>query len=1721
MRSSSLNINVKGSALYTNSSFFSVSGAIVEYYIRGFCVSREKGGRNHLFTHSPIHLFTLLLFLLLPSVSFAAPQMADYCYLPPFVTDPNTPPNVMLVYEKGDNTLKRAYKGSSYDNDTTYEGFFDSSAYYTYDSAKGYFKKANCTPKADNSYNCFPGNLLNWAFTSNLDITREVFYGFGWPKASGSSGAGEVFTYKGCFIADSGGASASTCEGCSDIDAPSSGCQSPVSKGQWSDGPTTCPQPASVNIGGTNYSYAIQIRKASGNSPTKIDFIRVKVGGTAPSCEGKANACLVSAECYTPVSSGQVKVRFGKSCSKNSAKACTLDSDCYPTDTNGVCQWDNRSGILQEYADKDQDYTYDSDAPRFGLRRWALSAAGEGGDRNKDILCDKAGGETTCSSTSGNCTSTSKTTLLRGILNATSKEPETESGSAPLGDMMRRIVYYFKGIATETDYADKDNAYTQTAYCWASDPAKKCRKNFAFFVTTGADITDSSPLSETCPNNTDANSSAFSQNTCYAYTNDLSVEDGTQNISSYIVHMDFYGDTCNSDAQCNTDSGQYCDKAKGYCRSSVAKLQYAADKGGGQYVSVSDPTRLRSILEGVLLNILSTSASASTVATLTTQTRESSTLTQAYFYPKRQGTPLRWIGYLRLLWSDSGANLREDTKNPGWLDLKNDKILSFWYSETGCSGGPCYRAMLFNDTGGDLKIDSCYTPAGDNTIDNEAVKAIWNAQTVLKNRTTDDRVIKVGIGDTSGVVDSSTCSGPDVDNKYSGFCDFKTSSPDLMATFRPFWNISSYCSNNISRWCADTSDCNYCTANPNRSCSFNPDCNYCDRKTTLRCTNDGGCYLSDYGTCNTTTGKCTIYWCNDGSGTCDTLETPCGVSGICKEKDCLSDDECTKNYGPCVTDTCNTSGFTCNAECDTNCAESVIRFVRGYDRPTPSGSSFRIRHQCDDASDDTSCPTGKTCCPSGQTCDTTTGLCSGPDVRMTLKLGDIVYSTPRISPNSAVSGYDITYKDTTYSNWVNSKIKGNCTSNDDCTSPDTCQTVGSYKICGGGGCSTDADCPSGTCLSGTCAGDGYTSIVIVGANDGMVHAFKVSKIKDISPAKDNCYGDASCGDVGANEGSQVARFADRPHWAKTSDTGSEPDTSPPTDIGKEMWAYVPFNAVPFLNWYCSESYCHISMVDARFIVVDASIDYDKDGSVEAIETGRSDTTSRCDTPTGSCACPPLVDGKCTYPWRRLLIGAMGVGGKQITVGSNIWSSSIFVLDITNPASPTLLWERPLPDGTLTTSTPAVVRLGAGDANGTWYLVIGSGPTSVGTNTVSYKSSNANIYVFDLRTGTPSATLDVGVSGVAVGDMMAVDMDNDYQVDDVYFGTYGGTGSSPKGKLYRLRIRNGASYNTTPSAENWPISIVTVPGGGDGRPIYASPEIAQDTYRNRWLYVGTGLYLSGEHAKPRCSNNESLTCNSDDDCIAAAAGTCGRDEYVGAFKETEACWKGSGTCNEYNKFLNTTDISFTGAKATQIGCFCAGNLLQTYDCNPDTGTCSGSCGPDEDIVVLKVTDATISGSGVPPSCSALKDKAAIDCLSNLITNNYDGWFRIIKGQKSFSRPFIAGGLANYTTFEPKSTVCSLGGDTHLYSLHYTTGTAYVQPTIYLAAGTSGTVASRSLTINASVNLGTGVPPLGESLVALPLSGETYRVITQVSGGLPGTTMSATLPAKSGYILWLVK
>ncbi len=159
-----------------------------------------------------------------------------------------------------------------------------------------------------------------------------------------------------------------------------------------------------------------------------------------------------------------------------------------------------------------------------------------------------------------------------------------------------------------------------------------------------------------------------------------------------------------------------------------------------------------------------------------------------------------------------------------------------------------------------------------------------------------------------------------------------------------------------------------------------------------------------------------------------------------------------------------------------------------------------------------------------------------------------------------------------------------------------------------------------------------TSYIFAGANDGMLHVFRAGFLKTYKPQEDKPL--------------------------KLLDLFDDNIESTPQYLGKEEWAFIPQNALPYLVWYGHKDYCHIPTVDYRTYVFDASI-------------GRGPEETK--TPDS---------------WRTLLLGVMGFGGKEICIkkqGNNCiesYSSSIFVLDLTDwlkgtSSEPKVLWERAL------------------------------------------------------------------------------------------------------------------------------------------------------------------------------------------------------------------------------------------------------------------------------------------------------------------------------------------------------------------------------------------------------------------------------------------------------------
>ncbi len=331
-------------------------------------------------------------------------------------------------------------------------------------------------------------------------------------------------------------------------------------------------------------------------------------------------------------------------------------------------------------------------------------------------------------------------------------------------------------------------------------------------------------------------------------------------------------------------------------------------------------------------------------------------------------------------------------------------------------------------------------------------------------------------------------------------------------------------------------------------------------------------------------------------------------------------------------------------------------------------------------------------------------------------------------------------------------------------------------------------------------------VIYAGGNDGMVHAFN-----------------------GGWYDSDTKRFLGA--------HGSAPGSTTNYALGAELWAYVPYNALPHLDYLMRPSYGtvtsdHVYFVDLKPRIFDAKIFAD-------------DT----DHPGG---------------WGTVLVIGMRLGGGATTVDINLdgattdnrtLTSSVAIFDITNPDNPPrLLLEFTHPDLGFTTALPAPVTVGTNnEGDGDWYLMLGSGAdtTTTGFDMVA-STQNAKLFLIDLKDAVAgnSTVLEsgfgtggivtLGDSNSFISDLTAVDfgLDN-FTTDALYFGTVSGniyTGWG--GKIYRLMMQQNTGAAQEALADWTPQEVLDA-----GAPVTAPVAVAGDSLLNRWLFIGTGRYFT--------------------------------------------------------------------------------------------------------------------------------------------------------------------------------------------------------------------------------------------------------------------------------------
>ena len=372
-------------------------------------------------------------------------------------------------------------------------------------------------------------------------------------------------------------------------------------------------------------------------------------------------------------------------------------------------------------------------------------------------------------------------------------------------------------------------------------------------------------------------------------------------------------------------------------------------------------------------------------------------------------------------------------------------------------------------------------------------------------------------------------------------------------------------------------------------------------------------------------------------------------------------------------------------------------------------------------------------------------------------------------------------------------------------------------------------------------------MVFVGSNAGMLHAIKLGKL-ELFEEKDK----------------------------KASLSGAE------AELGKEEWAFIPKNVLPYLRYATDMDYCHTYTVDHTPYTFDASI-----GTTDCTEANYWDC-SKFDPTTGE----PLGATR----WRTIIIGGMRQGGAckdactsdinndgsidetdcVETPAPGLGYSSYFALDITDISNPQLLWEfsnEDIPVAELATgglghatSGPAVVRISAKqedgvtpdhNKNGRWFVVFGSGPTGpidqLSRMYRGYSDQPLKIFILDLATGELLRTINSGIQYAFSGSMLDAPIDFDqnetssngfYSDDALYFGYVNSEDNVPDydnatdptkwnvGGVLRIFTKNSLD------PDDWALSKVI-----DTGPVIAAVGKLQNYYDDKvMIFFGTGRYF---------------------------------------------------------------------------------------------------------------------------------------------------------------------------------------------------------------------------------------------------------------------------------------
>jgi type IV pilus assembly protein PilY1 len=436
------------------------------------------------------------------------------------------------------------------------------------------------------------------------------------------------------------------------------------------------------------------------------------------------------------------------------------------------------------------------------------------------------------------------------------------------------------------------------------------------------------------------------------------------------------------------------------------------------------------------------------------------------------------------------------------------------------------------------------------------------------------------------------------------------------------------------------------------------------------------------------------------------------------------------------------------------------------------------------------------------------GDCTTPPytscVQNTWKLGDIVYSTPKVQAD-----YKYCYNGSSYNSQT-------CSQDSDCTAGSTCQKK--------------------------------ESVIFVGANDGMLHAFETGTINT----------------TGLNASQyQVAQLTGIPTSA----------------MGSELWAFIPKNSLPYLRCLAAPppNSCHLYYSDLTpYITTMVSNGVSRTVLIGGMRLGGGSITSGqyCFNSSGvgngqtcsqnsDCATAPYTSCSTTYYLNvpsdtcsasLTTTTTLHTAASLCADPSTCYSptnctglSSYYALDITDAENPKLLWEFSHPLLGYTYSGPAIIHKWSDPSTLTgdqYYVMFSSGPTNPNDGS---SVQDVQVFVLSLNANMGISSVyykDLGLSNGFGGRLFTngLDINKDGYTDFVFFGYANSPTQSATG--WQGGIAKINTNNTDPTAalspQNWTYDVSTYSSIAQ---LPITTQVAAEQCFNMWyLYAGTGRYF---------------------------------------------------------------------------------------------------------------------------------------------------------------------------------------------------------------------------------------------------------------------------------------